>query len=252
MSQGSIETPRKGISFVSTYLNLSDQLLHELGKQIVQGKLLPGEFLPKVEVLSEQRGVSRTVVREALKGLTARRLVESTTKVGTVVRPRSDWQWWDPNVLVWASHAKDNQSFLLQLTEVRLAIELAAVELAVANATDSDIAEIETAYYKLEASISDEQEWAKADYEFHNSILLASHNVLMISLVSMLRTTLINSRHVTIPRLKNQRKNTSEENFYDEILLHKEVMEAIRVRDKARASQAMHKLMKRVAQLIRD
>src|SRR5690625_1454309 len=145
-----------------SFKSLSDQLLHELGRKIVQAEIKPGEHLPKVETLSEMKGVSRTVVREVFKGLAARRLIQSYTKIGTVVQPRSRWQWWDPDVLAWASEVEDNHSFLLQLTEVRLAIEPAAVELAAQNATEKDIKEIQRRFIEFKESFGDDKKWIDA------------------------------------------------------------------------------------------
>lgn len=230
--------------------NMSDQLMHELGRKIVHGEILPNGVLPKVEVLSEMKGVSRTVVREALKGLTARRLVESTTKVGTVVCPRSSWQWWDPDVLTWACEAKDNQQFLHQLTEIRLAIEPAAVELAAKNATEHDIEVMQERYKELERSIGDDSEWVKADYEFHQSILAASHNELMLSLAQTLRLALERSRQTTIELIR-QHPSPSYNQPQEEVLArHKAVMEAVCNRDGATARQKIQELLNRVAELI--
>lgn len=230
--------------------NLNEQLLHELGKQIVNGDFVPGDVLPKVEALSELKGVSRTVVREALKGLTARRLVESSTKIGTVVRSRADWQWWDPDVLAWASEADDNQEFLRQLTEVRFTIEPAVAELAAKNASEQDIEQIKSSYYQLELHSGNEKEWAKADYEFHHSILLASHNELMISLGNTLHNALVESRKVTIPRLLKRYENSTKKELFQEVLLHKSVMEAICSRDSDLARQSMYEALTHVAKLI--
>ncbi len=232
--------------------NLSEQLLHDIGVDIVQGNILPGEILPKVETLSEMKGVSRTVVREALKGLTARRLVESSTRVGTVVREKNDWLWWDPDIISWASLADSSKKFLLQLSEVRLAIEPAAVRLAARNATDEDITLIRNSYEKLENSLDDEEEWAKADFEFHNSILLASRNVLMISLVQTLHNGLVQSRQTTIKVLKKYQEQNNPWKTENALLMHKAVMEAICARDEGLAYEKMLGLLLSVVQLIED
>lgn len=70
------------------HYNLREQVLNDIGKQIIGGKLNPGDVLPKEDTLSVEYEVSRTVIREAIKGLAARGLVESRPKVGTIVRPR--------------------------------------------------------------------------------------------------------------------------------------------------------------------
>lgn len=230
--------------------NLSEQLLHDLGKEIVQGEKQPGEVLPKVEDISEIKGVSRTVVREALKGLAARRLVESSTKVGTVVKDRTDWQWWDPDVLSWASQSKVSREILIQLTEVRLAIEPAAVQLAAKKATEEDIRLIKKCFENLEASLGNEEEWAKADYEFHNSILAASHNELMLSLIKTLHDALLQSRQTSIKLLKEKDLGPYVEANEEVIARHRGLMEAVCSRDGELAYQKMHELLIRVVQLI--
>ncbi|WP_163972180.1 FadR/GntR family transcriptional regulator [Oceanobacillus halotolerans] len=222
--------------------NLSEQLLHDLGEKIIEGKLKPGHVLPKVEDISEENGVSRTVVREALKGLAARRLVESSTKVGTVVRERSDWQWWDPDVIAWASQSNNSKHVLLQLTEVRMAIEPAAVELAAKKATEVDLNRIKECYKKLETSLGNEEEWAKADTEFHHSILAASHNELMISLIKILQGGLLHSRIQTIQSIDQE----------EVLKRHKELMEAVCSRNGKLAREKMYELLTRVGQVIED
>ena len=83
--------------------NRNEQLVHEIGQKIVIGELKSEEILPKVEELSEIYGVSRTVVREALKGLATLGLVRSNQRSGTAVLPRSSWQWWNSDILTMAT-----------------------------------------------------------------------------------------------------------------------------------------------------
>lgn len=230
--------------------NFSEQLLHDLGKDIVQGVLQPGDILPKVEDISEMKGVSRTVVREALKGLAARRLVESSTKKGTIIKERDNWQWWDPDVLSWASQSRVSRDILLQLTEVRLAIEPAAVKLAANKATEEDMKLIRERYKNLEASIGNEEEWAAADYEFHNSILIASHNELMLSLIKTLHNALLQSRQTSYKSLK-QKKHISVVKVHEEVISrHKSLMEAVCSRNGELAFHLMQDLLNRVVHLI--
>ncbi|GGG11363.1 FadR/GntR family transcriptional regulator [Paenibacillus abyssi] len=232
--------------------NISDQLLHELGRQIVHGELQPGQSLPKVEDLSLMKGVSRTVVREVLKSLSARRLIESTTKIGTLVCPRSKWQWWDPDVLMWASEMENNHEFLIRLTEVRLAVEPAAMEMAANNATNEDIEHIKKCFIHLSESVNDEEKWVEADYHFHNSLIQASNNELIISLIQTLRLALERSRHKTFHAIKQH----PAEPFMapDEEILerHRAVMQAVCGRKGPLARQKMHDLLNRVSQLIHD
>src|SRR6476469_8088647 len=114
-------------------------VVHEIGVRIVDGELKPGETLPDNGFLDELE-VSRTVVREAVKVLAAKGLVESRPKVGTRVRPRRDWNLLDPDVLAWQVEAGADASFLDQALELRRMIEPAAARLAADRADESQIA----------------------------------------------------------------------------------------------------------------
>src|SRR4030095_14964908 len=76
---------------------LHGQIVHAIGRQILSGKIRPGELLPAQPGLP----ASRTVLREAIKVLAAKGLVESRPKTGTRVRPRHAWHLLDPDVMAW-------------------------------------------------------------------------------------------------------------------------------------------------------
>ncbi|MCL6452063.1 MAG: FadR family transcriptional regulator [Alicyclobacillus sp.] len=224
---------------------LSRQLLHALGREIVGGELKSGDVLPTVEALSEQKGVSRTVTREALKGLSALGLVKSQPKVGTVVRERSEWQWWNPDVLRWSIDAEDSE-FLVQLVEVRRVIEPAAVALAAKNANEEDFVELRAALKQLRASLDNDEAWAAADYALHDRIIAAAHNELMLHLVRVLRDALMYSRQRTISVLRHESGQPSNDAF----ALHAAVVDAICQRNEIVAYQRMVDLLQSVRELI--
>lgn len=174
--------------------NRSEQLVSELGRKIVTGELKQGEILPKVEDLGEIYNVSRTVVRESFKTLSTLGLVRSNQRAGTIVLPRSEWQWWNLELINWVLEDENNRDFLLHLTEVRMGLEPMAAALAAERATEEDLASIKNAFNRLEQSIGDEKAWAIADYDFHERILCASYNDLIINTVRTLRKALVFSR----------------------------------------------------------
>src|SRR5690242_13055143 len=137
--------------------NRSDQLVEELGRKIITGEYAKGMILPKVEDLSEFYEVSRTVVREALKGLSTMGLVRSNQRAGTAVLRRWNWQWWNLDVLTWVLEDENNRDFLLHLTEVRMGLEPMAAELAANRATEEDLIKMKGAFYRLQQSIDDEK-----------------------------------------------------------------------------------------------
>lgn len=232
--------------------NLSEQLMNEIGQQIVGGEFVSGDALPPVELLSKQKGVSRTVTREAYKGLEARKLIGSLPKVGTTVRSSVEWQWWDIDVLRWALNGKPNRKVLRELMEIRLAIEPAAVQLAARNATGEDIKTIQQRFVELQNSVGNVSEWAGADYEFHDCILLASHNNLMVTLVQTLRSALVYSRRATMSVLKSKPDRTEHPPMQVAVEKHKAVMDAIVYRDGELARVKMKELLLMVSTLLDD
>ena len=86
-------------------------------------------------MLCDELGVSRTVVREAVKSLVAKGLLRTGPKVGTRVQPADDWNWFDPDVVAWQSKAGLTRDFLRDLQELRRVVEPAAVRLAAQRAT---------------------------------------------------------------------------------------------------------------------
>src|SRR5438034_2683712 len=129
--------------------SLHGRIVHAIGRRILSGDLRPGDLLPAEPDL----GASRTVVREAVKVLAAKGLVESRPKTGTRVRPRDAWNLLDPDVLTWQQDgAAASEELLRKLTEVRRIIEPAAAELAAARADAADIAALERALEAMEAT----------------------------------------------------------------------------------------------------
>lgn len=230
--------------------NISDQLVHELGRKIVTGEYPQGEILPKVEDLSETYEVSRTVVREAYRGLSTLGLVRSNQRAGTVVLPRSEWQWWNLDVLTWVLEDENNTDFLLHLTEIRLGLEPTAAALAASRATEDDLLKIKDAFERLEQSIGDEKAWAVADSDFHESILQASHNHLMINTVKTLRKALVVSREKTLEAAKNEPESPFDTPTQEVLERHRSIYDAIMARNEMLAHHKMSELILRVKNIL--
>ncbi len=236
------------------HYNLREQVLNDIGKQIIGGKLKPGDVLPKEDTLSVEYEVSRTVIREAIKGLAARGLVESRPKVGTIVRPQADWRLLDPEVLEWMAATSSSDEFLFQIAEVRSVFEPATAALAARHATDEDIARIGEAYAELETSIGDEAAWALADLHFHSSIGRACHNELLLYIVGALRKPLQSKRRINISLMGLlEAEDVAEpyESAEDEVLArHRAVYEAIAAHDEDAARKNSSDMLTRVTSLL--
>lgn len=214
-----------------------------IGRQIVTGDIAPGDFLPEQGELSRQLGVSRTVVREATKVLTAKGLVESRPKRGTVVTPHSTWRLLDPDVLTWRTERGADVPFLRDVMEVREIIEPASARLAAARAEPGEIAEIEAALIEMG---TDETGYLGADVVFHGTLVSASHNDYLIQMVAAfgpaLRAVLVAAFGPAAGR--ESRAKAEWKTFLSFSLpLHRAVLEAVVARDPAGADEAMRNLI---------
>jgi DNA-binding FadR family transcriptional regulator len=169
--------------------SLHGHVVRELGRRIVSGDLRPGDVLPREETLAESMEVSRTALREALKVLSAKGLIEARPKIGTRVRKTEFWNQLDADVLSWRCASMPADDFIEKLVEMREIIEPAAAAAAARRRTAAQLAKIEDAYQQMDASRTSD-EWAVADLSFHDAVLQATGNELMISLFSVVESAL--------------------------------------------------------------
>ncbi|MCF4128213.1 FadR/GntR family transcriptional regulator [Methylobacterium sp. SyP6R] len=152
-----------------------------LGTGIVAGQFPEGAVLPAEPVLLARFGVSRTVLREAIKTLSGKGLLETRTRVGTRVRERAAWNLFDRDVLAWTLDAGIDRRFLRDLAEIRLAIEPAAAALAAERRTDGDVEALEACVAAMRAAPGLDPAFASADLAFHLALADASGNLFMHS-----------------------------------------------------------------------
>jgi DNA-binding transcriptional MocR family regulator len=101
--------------------NITVELVNRLGREIVSGRFSASDSLPNEGALSSELKISRTAVREAIKMLTAKGLVGSRPRRGTEVRPVSDWNLLDSDVLRWLRQSPPDRRIVIELLELRLA-----------------------------------------------------------------------------------------------------------------------------------
>jgi DNA-binding FadR family transcriptional regulator len=201
---------------------LHGEVVHTIGLRIVSGDILPGEPLPPEDELVGDLSVSRTVVREAVRVLAAKGLVEARPKTGTRVRPRSDWNIGDPDVLSWRLETSPNHELFAETVEIRLALEPLAARLAAARATDAEIAGITEALEGMKAGVATQAAYLAADLLFHDRILAACHNELLGHLGGVLRGVLRKTFEFTTTPATSRRRA---------LPLHAAIIDAIRDRD---------------------
>lgn len=209
--------------------SLYDQVVHELGHRIIGGGFKPGEQLPREELLAEQLDVSRTALREGIKVLSAKGLVESRTKVGTRVRDTRDWHQLDADVLAWRCELMPTEDFVQKLAQMREVIEPGAAAAAAKQRSYEQLQHIEEAYAAMEAAV-DLDAWADADLAFHEAVLEATNNELMISLFAVIESALGTFFVLSARTAKN---------FKSALPAHRKVLEAIRRSEPEAARLAM-------------
>lgn len=209
--------------------NVLGTTLDRLGEAIVSGRYAPGGGVPPEPVLCEELGVSRTVVREAIKSLVAKGLVSTGPKVGTRVMPAEQWNWFDPDVVAWQSKAGLTREFLREVQELRRLVEPAAVRMAAERASAEDIAAVEQAYAGMKDAIEHGGDYVRHDLAFHQGLLRASHNRMVVQMSKALSALLRTSFEISTS--KPHGPATS-------LPLHRAVLDGVIARNPAKAEKA--------------
>jgi DNA-binding FadR family transcriptional regulator len=230
---------RKRLQLPASERTLHARVAREVGLQILEGKWAPGAVLPNEADFGMQLGVSRTALREAVKVLAAKGLVEVRRKTGTRVRPQHDWNALDPDVLNWLFSGEGFAVGIPDLLELRLIIEPAGARLAAQRATAENLAEIEDALKRMETAVEDSASSVESDLQFHLAILEATHNIFMRPFGALIQEALRASFKLT---------NDDRPAFERSLLRHRAVFEAIRDNDPEAAEAAMQIVLSRTSE----
>jgi DNA-binding FadR family transcriptional regulator len=212
---------------------LLGRVVEEIGLRVLNGSYIPGAALPIEPELMEELRISRTVVREAIKILAAKGLVESRPKTGTRVRPREQWNLLDPTVLNLYCQVVEYPTFAANFQQVRVVIEPEAAALAAQHRTRLQLNALEEAYQAMKAA-KEIEGWTAADLRFHEAILDATGNPFMRPLGALISTAL-----ETL--LAHSFK--SSPNPFESLGAHRRVLEAIRDKDADGARVSMRTLL---------
>jgi DNA-binding FadR family transcriptional regulator len=213
-----------------TFKNVHGNTVDHLGEAIVAGRYAAGASVPTEPLLGGQLGVSRTVVREAVKALIAKGLLTTGPKVGTRVLAQEHWNWFDPDVVAWQAKAGLTPEFVRDLQELRRAIEPAAVRLAAERATAQDIAEIEAAFAGMKRAILEGGDYVSHDLRFHQGLLHACRNRMIVHMSKALAALLRTSFELSTRRRDGPARS---------LPMHREVLDAVIEHDPARAEKAV-------------
>jgi DNA-binding FadR family transcriptional regulator len=223
--------------------NLTDHVAASIGHSIVSGRYALGAIF-QINDLCIEFDASRTVMREAVKALTAKGLVTSRASIGSIVLGQEEWNLSDPDVLNWLLQTKGNRLPLIrEFNDFRLGVEPTAAALAAVRGDAFAIANIFVALERMKAAERGEDDSLDADVAFHVAILHASGNRFFINMRHTIEVALRISISVT-----NRSKAVAVASSAD----HAVIAEAIRAGDEEGARETMRALLSEARRLLRD
>lgn len=212
------------------------RIVHAIGEEICSGALLSGVKLQSDVEMIERFEASRPAIREALKVLASKGLIESRQRAGTFVRPREDWDLLDLDVLSWLIPENLGEGFIGDLMEMREIIEPAAARIAADRANELDIVRIGQAYDRMAASTNDFESFYIADSDFHLAVLAACHNEFVDRMSGVVGAILA---------LTFRLQSDLDHDVAPGLPAHREILEKIEAGDKRGAERAMRQTITR-------
>lgn len=214
-------------------LGLHGRVVNDLGRRIVSGEIADGLPLPSQDDCCELVGASRSVLREALRVLAEKGMVEARPKAGTFVRPRAAWNFLDPNILEWCLETSRAEEVLGHLYELRHMVEPVTAAMAAERAKLEDFIEMGKAYDDMVASDHDHS-IIEPDLRFHRAIIAASGNDVFVALGRVIESAL---------KIAFEIGSSNPQGQDESLAMHKAILDAIVGRDGSAARNAMEELI---------
>ncbi len=221
-------------------IRLSDQVAQQLGAQVRAGTFGIGEKLPSESRLADQFQVSRTVIREAMSRLKSQGLVDSRQGSGIFVHRRAGFE-----PLSFDISDSESREAVVQMAEVRMALEAEAASLAAQRRTAADVKAIKHAVQTLERAVRNGGDGIEEDLQFHSAVAIASHNRFLIGTLQYLSQFM--RQAIAVTRANEARRTDFAAQVREE---HAAVVEAIEAADSGRARRAAGRHMKNAARRI--
>lgn len=212
---------------------LSSKVSRELIRSIVSGRFNPGELLPTEEQLCNQFGVSRSVVREAMKTVNNIGMARSRQGQGTVVLPAAEWNNFSVEILQARRDTGTIHEVLAEVLELRTIVEVRAAGIAASRANDENLDRLTELAEQMRGVTDDVSAFIRLDIEFHDEIFRATANHLIVNLFQLLHPVLAVAREIGV---------TSQEQpagMRQAVTEHATILESIRAGSEENAQQAM-------------
>ncbi|MDE2184557.1 MAG: FadR family transcriptional regulator [Alphaproteobacteria bacterium] len=216
--------------------------MEDLGIAIVTARYSENNPFPVEAELCKQYAVSRSILREAVKMLTAKGLLGARPRHGTWVQPEDSWNLLDPDVLRWMLERKLSFTLLIELNQIRLAVEPIAAGLAAHSTDEAKKTAVMAAIDRMAAAERGDDDPLASDIAFHVGVMHASGNRFYSQLCDLIETSLRFSIRTT-----NYFKGVKLASVSD----HKRVADAIMRSDAPAAENAMRLLIQEALELIR-
>jgi GntR family transcriptional regulator, transcriptional repressor for pyruvate dehydrogenase complex len=211
---------------------LADRVTQQLQGLVVNGQFSPGDRLPSERELGDRFGVSRTVVREAVRALVAKGLLEVRPGSGTVIRALT------------TESAVESMSLLLrqrsrrldyaQVVEVRRLLEVEIAGLAAERRSDSDIETMEEVLRQAKERLDDPDNFINTDIAFHAALAQATQNELFVVLLDSIADVMVEVRRLGLGVPGTPARALG---------YHRSILACVRVGDVEGARQAMYRHM---------
>lgn len=226
MSQN-LPMPRRPVSRNRLHQQIADQLVGD----IVNGSPAAGELLPSEPRLTEQYGVSRTVMRQALMSVEAKGLISIEHGRGNRVLPRESWNIFDEGVIEALRNSTGVADILTDLLETRWMFEVEAAGLAAQRGSD-ETDRLTESVEEMATSLDDPASYFRHDVEFHARLLDAAHNQVLKQLMEPVKGLLEVARMEVVSISSREGREKSLEG-------HRLIVAAVQAGDPDAARQAM-------------
>lgn len=226
-----------GFDKIKTGRPLFQEVVRQIEQRVLSGDLEPGEMLPPERIMAEQFGVSRTVIREAVKALELRGLVAVQHGRGVQIsRPTA--KVFGDSIL---RYIRIQKSPIWALHELRSILEMGTVQLAAERRTEEDLSILHALVEEMERAVDKPLEYVKADLKFHKALTDAAHNPLIGPIFEPLSKLMIESRRIGAMAPDAPKRS---------IASHHAIVKAIAEQDADRAIEVMKEHFDRIARFL--